>query len=732
MSYTYTFSPTQYITEYSNYSAKILSYDATTKLVTLDTPVTVSLGYNEAVGDVTSQYTVVGNITNVGTAIQQGKLSGLSSDEAGNFVGIFNVPGGTFQTGQRVFRVDNRSVKTDPTTATSYAEATFTASGLSTTSQKLEFAPSIDASSTSFTQVAQKINQLVSSITTYSPWDPVAQTFILDKSTYPNGVFITSVKLFFYSKPTTNIPVKLSIVGTLNGYPNGQKLDHSQVILTPDHVNTSTKPHYLDPSTYTEFMFDAPVYIQSGVLYAIMVEAASVDYQLYYAQQNQIAVPSSARASAFDSTGQRTPDPATPTKVGAAPYVGALFESQNSITWTADQTKDLMFVVDRCVFNTSVQPEIQFSVPKGLPRRKLGKDDIQHKIDANNVTNLYDNFIDTTWSDAVNLTTTDFVPTGTSVNYTYQATLADGNLPLPKTSVFPGKLGSPTPDDIEFADGQGQRVLLKNVDSSFSMYATLSSTDPNLSPIISDDGTTIYNIRYVINNLGISNSTIGLTNSGNGYNDFANTIATISAPDVGTDIATLGVTVANNGTANVVTNVYVNHQGSGYITTPTITISGSNTVQATAVVSGETSAHGGNALAKYYTKKVVLAQGNDSGDLRVFYTAYKPLGTEVYVYYKILNRNDNQKFDDQNWQLMTQIKNTNTYSSSKADLIEFECAPGKNGQPDNNISYVSTNGQSYTQFNQFAIKVVMAANDSTICPFLTDIRALALPSGTGI
>jgi hypothetical protein len=66
---------------------------------------------------------------------------------------------------------------------------------------------------------------------------------------------------------------------------------------------------------------------------------------------------------------------------------------------------------------------------KGLPFRKIGTNDIQHLLDANNVTNLYGNYSNDTWSDAVNLTTTDFTPAGTGINYSYSATLADGNVP---------------------------------------------------------------------------------------------------------------------------------------------------------------------------------------------------------------------------------------------------------------------------------------------------------------
>ena len=121
--------------------------------------------------------------------------------------------------------------------------------------------------------------------------------------------------------------------------------------------NVNTFPHYLDSTTYTEFVFDAPVYIQPNVLYAFMVKSNSPDYNLYYAQQNQIAIPSTAKANATDS------NPTNPTKIGSAPYIGALFESQNSSTWTADQTKDLMFVIDRCVFATTTA-KIPFVLPK--------------------------------------------------------------------------------------------------------------------------------------------------------------------------------------------------------------------------------------------------------------------------------------------------------------------------------------------------------------------------------
>lgn len=742
---------TLYRSSLYTYSATITAYDPVTKVVTLDTPVNLSLGTNTNMGgDISSQYSITGNLTKINSAVQAGtRLAKPSTDEAGNFVGIFNIPSSMFQTGSRIFRIDNRSVATDISTSTTYAEATFTASGLATTSQRLDLSPSIDSSRNVFTQVNQKSNQLISTVTTSTSStvvnpsaftrsdhgggrggsiDPVAQTFIVSKDNYPNGVFLYSVKLYFQKKPTSNTPVTVSIIPTINGYPGGDALDYSTVSLLPNQVNVSSTPHYLDPTAYTEFVFDAPVYIQSNVLYAFLVKSTSVDYVLYYGQQNKTAIPSTAKAKPTDT------NPTNPTKIGAAPYVGSLFESQNGITWTADQTKDLMFIIDKCVFSTSAAT-VQFTVPKGLPYRKMGAHDILNKIDANSASQLLGNYSPSRVYDAMNITTTDLTPTGTAIDYSYAATLAAGNVPTGQYSVTPGRFGNPLPEDIHLNDGNGERTLLKASNNSFSLYATMATSDPNVTPIISDDGVTLYTVSYVINNMGIGNNVISITNPGYGYN--ANSaIVTISNPDIGSNVATLGFTANANG---AITSVYVNTSGSGYITTPTITISDPTTrsgnANAVISVTGETSAIGGNSYAKYFTKKVVLAPGNESGDLRVFYTAYKPAGTAVYVYYKILNSLDTAPFESGNWQLMTTVGNPNTFSTSRNDLHEYECAPGifASNLANNSISYTSsTTGQTYTSFIQFAIKIVMATSDNTNIPVLADIRALALPPGTGI
>jgi hypothetical protein len=291
-------------------------------------------------------------------------------------------------------------------------------------------------------------------------------------------------------------------------------------------------------------------------------------------------------------------------------------------------------------------------------------------------------------------------------------------------------------DHIYLDDGKGSRVLDSNSSSSFVLSAMLTSTDSYVSPIISDDGTSLFAIKSLINNMGLANTDITVT-SGNTAGVTAvytstPPAVTISAPTgIGGSQAYATANLISNGSGGyIVDKINVTTAGSGYITTPTISIASNGTVSATATVSGETSAKGGNGSVRYITKKVVLTPENDSGDLRVYYTAYKPSGSNIYVYYKILNRNDTAAFNDQNWQLMTDISAGSASNSlSRDDWKEYVAAPGSNGIPNNYVSYTSTGGVTYTQFAQFAIKIVLASSDTARTPIIHDLRVLALPSG---
>mgnify|MGYP003333643145 FL=1 len=552
--------------------------------------------------------------------------------------------------------------------------------------------------------------------------DPLAQTFMIDKKNYPNGCFLKSIKLFFKTKSTAQDgAVKLSIVNTLNGYPTGSTLDYSIVTVPPEKINISETPHYLDDTTATNFTFSAPVYVQPGMLYAFVLQTNTSKCEAWGITLGDEALKSTTKNLPTDAP------PSEASLISSAPYAGSLFLSQNALTWDPDLNSCLMFVLERCVFDTSATPSIRFVVPKKLPESTMVVESLQHFANANNYTTTVGVSTKKIFVDAFNVAATDFIPTGGSINYTYTSTLTDGSQTA-ATSITPGKYGTAMNEDILLADGKGSRVLDPNTHLSFSLYAQLSSSDDAISPVISDMGLSTYAIKNIISDCEVSNSMITLVSGGTGYN--ANTTSvTVSAP-TGTD--GVQATAAANVVGGVVQSVYITSPGSGYIQTPTLTITDANTTPGTGAsvsVIGETSSHGGNGLAKYVTKKISLDPANESGDLNVYLTAYRPVGTDIHVYYKIQNNNDTQLFEDGNWQLMNMVRNTSTlYSPNRNELYEYVFAPGTDGTDQGYISYTSTKGQTYTTFHQFAIKVVLRTNDNTLVPFVKDFRTIALPA----
>jgi len=659
--------------------------------------------------------------TSVTAAVNDGYSIGtIKSNETGSVYGVFNLPANSFHTGQRVFRIDNSGGNSG--SETTYCESSFYAEGLQVTQQGLDFGAS-PAGAKNTMRVTKTFNTVEYA---NNAWDPVAQTFIVSKENYPNGFFLDSASFFFRTKPTSdNSPITLSIVNTLNGYPTGETIGHSIVTMSPDKVKTSETPQYLDANAKTSFKFNAPIYIQPGVLYAFILKSNSKEYTLWTASNGDTALKSSTKNLPTD------PTPEQSTKIGSAPYVGGLFISQNSQTWSVDQNQSLMFVLDRCVFNTAANPAISYTVPRKLPQRTLFNQSLLYKQEANNISTSADLVTNSdVLVDAFNITTTDFIPTTTNISYRYTATL-EGGSSARTVNINPGKFGTPTQDDIYLDDGKGKRVLLANSDTSLLLTATLSSNDNAVSPIISDAGLSTFAVKWNVNNCELSNNLITVVSGGTGYsnNQSSNVSVSISAPTGRNGVQAFATANVVNG---VVDAIYITEPGSGYITTPTVTITDANTTPgtgATVLIAGETSKSGGNALARYVTKKVVLTQGLDSGDLNVYLTAYRPTNTDINVYYKILSRNDTQTFEDGQWQLMTATNNSGTkYSTNRNDFIEFTFAPGVDGVEQGYVSYASgVSGVVYNTFNQFAIKVVLTTPDSTSVPVVYDLRAIALP-----
>lgn len=247
----------------------------------------------------------------------------IRTNSAGKVKGVYTIPSNDtmrFRTGQKPFTLIDDTFH--PTTS---AEANFLAAGHLQKKQR----SILSISKPEITTVTITGSRTVSSTrSSFGAWyDPVAQSFLINQE---GGVFLKNIELFFASKDA-NLPVSIQIVETENGYPGSSVVPFSRVSLEPADVNISN-----DSSVGTTFTFSDPVYLQNNQEYAFIVYSNSDNYNIWYGE-----------IGAFDI--QQLPDEI---RIAEQPYAGVLFKSQNGSTWTADQTKDLKFTINRCKFET--------------------------------------------------------------------------------------------------------------------------------------------------------------------------------------------------------------------------------------------------------------------------------------------------------------------------------------------------------------------------------------------
>ena len=283
-----------------------------------------------------------------------GSLAGnLVTDANGAVSGTFAIPDPTndsnprWRTGQRVFRLTSQPTNSTNDVETS-AEADYVARG------SLETVQNTIVSTREPQLVRQTVND-TRNITRESTrtntevigWiDPIAQTFLIDDT---GGSFITSIETYFQSKDD-NIPVTLQIREVVNGYPSRSIVPFGEVVLNPSSVNISA-----DATTATKFTFPSPVYLQEKTEYCFCLLSNCDNYNAWVATLGERQVGS-----------DRT--------ISANPYAGVFFKSQNGSTWTADQTTDIKFKINRAEFSnvTGVVTLVNDVIPtRTLPNNSL-------------------------------------------------------------------------------------------------------------------------------------------------------------------------------------------------------------------------------------------------------------------------------------------------------------------------------------------------------------------------
>jgi len=178
---------------------------------------------------------------------------------------------------------------------------------------------------------------------------PLAQSFFVDE---PRGLYCTKIDLFFRAVDTA-APIQVQIRPMINGVPSP-----SQILpgATKSLTGLTSSDTSNDATVATSFQFDEPIYLKGLTDFAIMVIADSKDFEVYVAEINKFVVGSTEK------------------RVNKQPVTGSLFHSQNGVTFTPSQNRDLTFRLYKANFS-STSAVANFKNAK-VPRQLLNNNPI--------------------------------------------------------------------------------------------------------------------------------------------------------------------------------------------------------------------------------------------------------------------------------------------------------------------------------------------------------------------
>jgi len=513
--------------------------------------------------------------------------------------------------------------------------------------------------------------------------DPLTQTFTVSAGS-SEGIFATKIDIFF-GRVSSTLPITLQIREVENGFPTQTILPFGSKTLQASQI-TGSKVNASTVPDATSFEFDSPVFLKNGVDYCftLIPGGNSDEYAVWVGELGGT-------------------DISTNEIIHKQPYSGIMFTSANDKTWSPIQSEDIKFTIHKANFTTSTgtlyleNDDIDFFTYSS----KSGNFNIGEKV-VNAATPTpahgFVKFVDYTNKKIhVEKSTGDFsssdVITGTVSSATAQLSSID--------NVIVNTLVPKIPS-----------LTYANTSLAFSVRPTASVISPTFSALNNevendflDSEKKIYSKTNESGLSAVGGSTKTLVVKG--------TFSTTD-PNVSPILDTSRTNAI--GIENIINNTSVDEH---------------KTV--------------GNASVRYYTKPVELEDGQEAEDLKVFLTSYKPVGTGVNVYARIINPEDSQDLEDKDFTPLTQITPSSTFSDSvdRTDFKEFEFGFSANtdGQgflttansharlnsSDGDIvSYRASDGSIYSTYKTFAIKIVMTSTGTNIVPLVRDMRAIAL------
>jgi len=575
------------------------------------------------------------------------------------------------------------------------------------------------------------------------PVDPLCQTFFVEDET---GIFVTGVDLYFAQRDE-NIPLYVSIVDTVNGYPGPNAYSGSETFINGSDVILSSDPKITiedrdySPPVPTRITFRAPVYLRGGKEYGIYIKSDSEKYYLWTSYMGNEDVSGSG-------------------VIQSQPLLGSLFKSQSASAWTTDQYEDLTFKLYRAEFDVSNaasvplinEPLQSYNISSTFGKTKTGSSKIRLHLHNNGLSNgdtirieglstgTYGGAMtanDINGDHIVSNVEYDFCVIDTGVSATSDEYIKqDHGLKVTKNIkadiIKPAfKDFIPTESSIDYSYKKsggtfsklGNR-LNKTVDSTLSITnvaemadpktlefsATMSSSDARISPVLSIDGIDAIGIANRINRPSLADIKTDLdTNSFTGVLT-PSSINIISTTDTTTieefENINIGMVVTIAGIDYVVHDTSIGTSLATITLDKNLTVSGSTLIEYNTRFRDEIAPSSSKSISKYVSRPLKFA--NPSTGFKLFFTYNQPHDTSIDFYYKVSNSME---------------------SASSHKKLKYNKIENLNAKSTSALGAWTEGTATITDLNEYdmiSVKIVFNSIDSTKTPRLKDFRIVAV------
>lgn len=526
--------------------------------------------------------------------------------------------------------------------------------------------------------------------------DPIAQSFYVES---PQGVYVLKIGVFFASKPggsEVQYPIKMQIRPLVNGYPSSQAvLQQAEAILTPSDITTST-----DATSKTYFEFTDPIYLEGDRDYAFVLITNTTSYTVYISEVEKFKVGSTSR------------------RVIKQPTLGSLFLSQNSKTWTADQTKDMTFEIIVADFPDT--EGFAFLKNADVPFRLLPNDPIRTVTDDSDVVVFSPNH-GLVVGDVVQLkgaTTTDSATiagltigglfggagklTGTHTitavdgrSFTFKADSAadsddiGGGSNILATTNIP--FSSAWPSIELFLPGESLSTSTARFTTGKSLAGseTAMAKPTAFSPVLINETNKLHDVKRIANR---PTEVANLTDAAQGDRSFDIKVSMIPGSNFS------GPVIDLDRTSLTTIDDVIDKQDSAATSGFNVPI----------IYSPETTAFGGTSLAKHITKEVILAE--PATGIKVIVAANRPSVASFELYFRTGTSDDLLE----GIPFILQTEDTNNAPDDEYGVYtDYEYLIGGLGG-------------KLAPFTKFQLKIVMLSTNAAKVPTFKNLRVIAL------